>query len=46
MDDIKKEIQKLCDDYIEILEQLKDEGLITDETYETCSAQKRMFLDG
>ncbi|WP_200865886.1 hypothetical protein [Metaclostridioides mangenotii] len=45
MDEIKKELQELCSEYLTILDDLKDEELISQDTYEKCSAQKVSFLE-
>ena len=41
IDDVKKELKELCLEYVTILEKLKDEKMITDETFEKCSSQKK-----
>lgn len=44
-DDIKKELKKLCLEYVDILERLKKEKVINDETYDSCSSNKFVFLE-
>lgn len=44
IDDVKKELKELCLEYVTILEKLKDEKMITEETFEKCSSQK-IFLE-
>ncbi|CEI74346.1 MULTISPECIES: hypothetical protein [Romboutsia] len=44
-DDIKKELKSLCADYVNILEKLKKEKIISEETYNTCSLKKISFLE-
>lgn len=43
IDDVKKELKELCLEYVTILEKLKDEKMITEETFEKCSSQKDIF---
>ncbi|MCR8745932.1 hypothetical protein [Romboutsia lituseburensis] len=45
MDKIKEELKELCNEYIHILEQLKDDEIITEETYDICSSSKVSFLE-
>ena len=45
IDDIKKELKKLCSDYVNILEKLKTEEIITKDTFEACSSNKILFLE-
>ena len=45
IDDVKKELKELCLEYVTILEKLKDEKMITEETFEKCSSQKKIFLE-
>ena len=40
-----KELKKLCTDYLNILQQLKNEDLISEETFEKCSINKKSFLE-
>ncbi|WP_009903972.1 hypothetical protein [Clostridioides difficile] len=41
IDDVKKELKELCLEYVTILEKLKDEKMITEETFEKCSSTKK-----
>ncbi|MGL4911706.1 MAG: hypothetical protein ACRC3Y_04665 [Romboutsia sp.] len=45
IDEIKKELKNLCNEYIDILEKLKEENIITKETFEVCSSNKISFLE-
>ncbi len=44
-EDIKKELQQLCNEYLGILEKLKDEDIINKETFDLCSCSKLSFLE-
>ena len=37
VEEVKEELKKLCTDYLNILQQLKNEDLISEETFEKCS---------
>ena len=41
---IKNELQKLCSEYVSMLEKLKEKGLITEEVFENCISVKKSFL--
>lgn len=45
IDDVKKELKELCSEYVNILEELKQEDIITKETFEICSSNKISFLE-
>lgn len=45
IDNIKEELKKLCSDYVNALEKLKTEGIITKDTFEICSSSKNLFLE-
>lgn len=45
MDDVKKELKELCNEYVNILERLKEENVINKETFEICSSSKVLFLE-
>ena len=45
IEDIKEELDKLCTDYLDILEQLKSQELISEETFRMCSINKNSFLE-
>lgn len=44
-DEVKKELKELCSEYINILEKLKEEQIINEETFEICSSNKISFLE-
>ena len=45
VEEVKEELKKLCTDYLNILQQLKNEELISEETFEKCSINKKSFLE-
>lgn len=45
IEDIKEELDKLCTDYLDILQQLKSRELISEETFRKCSINKNSFLE-
>lgn len=45
VEEVKEELKKLCTDYLNILQQLKNEDLISEETFKRCSINKKSFLD-
>ncbi|MEG1311033.1 MAG: hypothetical protein RSC84_04000 [Peptostreptococcaceae bacterium] len=45
IDDVKKELKELCGQYVNILEKLKEENVINEETFEICSSSKVLFLE-
>ena len=45
VEEVKEELKKLCTDYLNILQQLKNEDLISEETFEKCSINKKSFLE-
>ena len=45
IDEIKKELNNLCSEYIRILEILKEKEIITKETFQECSCNKISFLE-
>ncbi|GAA3644033.1 hypothetical protein [Asaccharospora irregularis] len=44
IDDLKKELKELCSEYVIILERLKEEEVITQDTFEKCTSKKILFL--
>lgn len=44
IDDIKLELRELCIEYVNILEKLKNDEVISHETYEQCTSSKISFL--
>ena len=45
VEEVKEELKKLCTDYLDILQQLKNEEIISEETFKRCSINKKSFLD-
>lgn len=45
VEEVKEELKKLCTDYLNILQQLNNEDLISEETFKRCSINKKSFLD-
>ena len=45
IEDIKEELEKLCTDYLDILQQLKNKELISEETFKIYSINKNSFLE-
>ncbi|MBS5788664.1 MAG: hypothetical protein KIC98_12245 [Clostridioides difficile] len=45
MEEIKKELQELCNEYLNILDNLKNDDIISQDTYDKCSEQKVSFLE-
>jgi len=45
MEEIKKELQELCNEYLTILDNLKNDDIISQDTYDKCSEQKVSFLE-
>ena len=41
---IKNELQELCSEYVNILEALKEKGIITNDVFENCTSIKKEFL--
>lgn len=44
-EDVKKELQQLCNDYLDMLQRLKDENIINKDTFDLCSLTKKAFLE-
>lgn len=42
---VKKELEQLCEDYIEALELLKNKNIVSNDTFEECVSNKVLFLD-
>ncbi|MGL5314702.1 MAG: hypothetical protein ACRC92_15735 [Peptostreptococcaceae bacterium] len=42
---IKNELKELCNEYVNILEKLKNEGIISDEVFKNCISGKVTFLE-
>jgi hypothetical protein len=45
IEEIKEELEKLCTDYLDILQQLKNKQLISEDTFKMCSINKNSFLE-
>lgn len=45
MEDVKRELKELCIEYVSILENLKDNDIITDEEFEKCANNKILFVE-
>ena len=41
---IKNELEQLCSEYVNILEALKEKGIITNDVFENCTSIKKEFL--
>lgn len=42
---IKSDLENLCNEYVKILEKLKEDGIVTDEVFEKCTSVKTSFLE-
>ena len=45
VEEVKDELKKLCTDYLNILQELKNKGIISEEMFNTYSINKKSFLD-
>ena len=45
VEEVKDELKKLCTDYLNILQQLKDKEIISEEMFNTYSINKKSFLE-
>lgn len=45
MEDVKKELKELCREYVSILENLKNNKMITDDEFEKCANNKILFIE-
>ncbi|MGL6107809.1 hypothetical protein [Romboutsia sp.] len=45
IEDVNKELKELCSDYLNILQHLKKEGIINQDTFEACADKKLLFLE-
>ena len=45
LEEVKDELNKLCTDYLNILQQLKKQKIINEETFKMCSINKKSFLE-
>nr|WP_317334089.1 hypothetical protein [uncultured Romboutsia sp.] len=44
VEEVKEELEKLCTDYLDILQQLKNQEIISEEIFKKCSINKKSFL--
>ncbi|MGL5330387.1 MAG: hypothetical protein ACRDD7_14045 [Peptostreptococcaceae bacterium] len=45
IEEIKKELDQLCEEYVNALEGLKNKKEISEDTFEKCVSSKVLFLD-
>lgn len=45
MENIRKELKELCKEYVSILENLKNNDIITDDEFEKCANNKILFIE-
>lgn len=45
IEDVKKELDQLCEEYIEVLKNLKNKNIISKDTFDECISSKVVFLD-
>lgn len=45
IEDVKKELEQLCEDYIEALELLKNKDILSRDTFNECVSNKILFLN-
>jgi len=45
VEEVKDELKKLCTDYLNILQELKNKEIISEETFKTYSIDKKSFLE-
>ena len=45
IEDVKKELEQLCEEYIEVLKDLKNKNVISEDTFDNCVGSKILFLD-
>lgn len=45
IEEVKKELEKLCTDYIDTLRLLKDTDIISEKTFEECTENKISFIN-
>lgn len=45
IEDVKKELKDLCIEYVSILENLKNNNIITDDEFEKCANNKILFIE-
>ena len=45
VEEVKEELKKLCTDYLNILQELKNKEIISEEMFKNYSINKKSFLD-
>lgn len=45
VEDVKKELKELCIEYVSILENLKNNDIITEDEFEKCANNKILFIE-
>ena len=45
VEEVKDELKKLCTDYLNILQKLKDQEIISEEMFKNYSINKKSFLE-
>jgi len=45
VEEVKDDLKKLCTDYLNILQELKDKEIISEEMFNTYSIDKKSFLE-
>ena len=45
IEDVKNELEQLCEEYIAVLKDLKNKKIISEDTFYNCVESKILFLD-
>lgn len=45
INDIKSDLKELCNEYVSMLEKLKQQGIISNEVFENCTLHKSVFIE-
>ncbi|WP_095406043.1 hypothetical protein [Romboutsia maritimum] len=45
INDVKNDLKELCIEYVMILEKLKNEEIITEDTFIKCTTSKILFIE-
>ena len=45
INDIKSDLKELCNEYVSMLEKLKQQGIISTEVFENCTSYKSVFIE-
>ena len=45
IEELKEELKQLCTDYLNILQELKNKEIISEDTFKICSINKNSFLE-